>query len=44
MMRQHSVFRTNGFRLLVVCSTLTWGIAEFLALQRSRFQAWRNRT
>lgn len=44
MMRRHSAFRTNGFRVLVVCSALTWGIAEFFALQRSRYQAWRYRT
>jgi len=30
-----------GFKLLVLCSSVTLGLVEFLALQRSRYRAWR---
>ena len=30
-----------GFRLMVLCIGVTLGLAEFLALQRSRYRAWR---
>jgi hypothetical protein len=30
-----------GFKLLVLCSSVTLGLVEFFALQRSRYRAWR---
>ncbi|MDB5845386.1 MAG: hypothetical protein JWP79_2696 [Polaromonas sp.] len=30
-----------GFKLMVLCINITLGFAEFLALQRSRYRAWR---
>ena len=29
------------FKLLVLCNSVMLGFAEFLALQRSRYRAWR---
>ena len=28
-------------RFLLVCNSVIWGVVEFLALQRSRYHAWR---
>jgi hypothetical protein len=41
MKRQNSFFNPNVFKFLVVCSSIAWGLLEFLALQRSRFHAWK---
>jgi hypothetical protein len=43
MKRQKNYFRSSAFRLLIVGEILVRGIAEFLALQRSRYHAWRLR-
>ena len=33
-----------GFKLLVLCSSVTLGLVEFLALQRSRYRVWRGQS
>ncbi len=42
-----SLRRTEAWRLAALCGTLgcalAWGLVELLALQRSRFQQWRQR-
>ncbi len=43
MIRHQSALKTNAFRFLVVCGAITRGVGEFIALQRSRYLAWRTR-
>lgn len=47
MTTRRSLRKTEAYRLAVLCGTLgcavAWGLVELLALQRSRFQLWRER-
>lgn len=47
MMTRRSLRKTEAYRLAVLCGTLgcavAWGLVELLALQRSRYQLWRDR-
>jgi len=42
-MRTSSRIKPKASRWLAVSAALTWGVVEFLALQRSRYCAWRER-
>lgn len=47
MTTRRSLRKTEAYRLAVLCGTLgcafAWGLVELLALQRSRYQLWRDR-
>ena len=41
MMNRPVSLKTRASGLLLVCGSVIWGVIEFVALQRSRFHAWR---
>ncbi|CAN7589620.1 hypothetical protein [Acidovorax sp. Leaf78] len=47
MTTRRSLRKTEAYRLAVLCGTLgcafAWGLVELLALQRSRYQLWRDK-
>ncbi|WP_293641165.1 hypothetical protein [Polaromonas sp.] len=44
MMGQQNLRKINALRMLVLGSSIAWGVIEFLALQRSRYYAWLTRS
>ena len=41
MMNRPVSLKTRASGLLLVCGSVIWGVIEFVALQRSRYHAWR---
>ena len=41
MMNHPVSFKPRASKFLLLCGSVIWGVIEFVALQRSRFHAWR---